>query len=344
LPISKEVIQVKRIFTRRRWFACACALPAGLRQLAFGNQETPFPQSESEPSAPNGLNRFKRAQNRVLARYALRAQSRFVGLREPALRAHVLAAGRGHPVVLIHGGGSAAVNFVPLISRLAGAFRCFAPDRPGCGLTDPFDYTNVPFRRHGTEFIRSVLDALNLPQASILGNSIGGYWAISFALAAPERVSKLVLLGEPAGSSPPPPPRVPPRKPPGGDPSIEAVRARYRVLMANPTRAPAEIIEADYAASRLPGASLAWNTMLDQLTRTHASLTYALRPELRNLKPPALFIWGDKDVQGPPSLGEEMAELAPNARCEVLPETGHLPWLDQPDRCTKLVLDFLGSV
>lgn len=332
---------MKQIATRRRWFACACALPVALRQLAFGNQE--LPATQSGPSGSNDLDRFKRAQDRVLVRYALRAQSRSVRLREPALRAHVLAAGRGQPVVLIHGGGSVAVNLIPLISGLADSCQCFAPDRPGCGLTDQFDYTGVPFRRHGTEFIRSVLDVLSLSKAAILGNSIGGYWALSFALAAPERVSKVVLLGEPAGSSPPPPPRVSPRKPPAGDPSIEATRARYRVLMATPNRAPEEIIEADYAASKLPGASLAWNTMLDEVARTTASLTYALRPELRNLKPPTLFIWGDRDVQGPPSLGQEMADIAPNARCEVLPETGHLPWLDQPDRCRKLVLDFLGS-
>jgi hypothetical protein len=70
-------------------------------RLAFGNQETPAPQPE--PSASNDVDRFKRAQDRVLARYALRAQSRFVRLRAPALRAHVLAAGRGDPLILRHG-------------------------------------------------------------------------------------------------------------------------------------------------------------------------------------------------------------------------------------------------
>ena len=85
--------------------------------------------------------------------------------------------------------------------------------------------------------------------------------------------------------------------------------------MANGDRVPHEILEADYAASSLPWAALSWNSMLEELGREgvdRTGLTYALRPELKNLRPPTLFIWGDKDIEGPPSLAEEMAALAPS--------------------------------
>jgi pimeloyl-ACP methyl ester carboxylesterase len=116
--------------------------------------------------------------------------------------------------------------------------------------------------------------------------------------------------------------------------------------MANGDRAPNEILEADYAASALPEANRGWNSMLEELSREgveRTGLTYALRPELKNLRPPALFIWGDKDIEGPPSLAQEMAAIAPHARCEIIPDAGHLVWLDQPDRCAKRMLDFLRS-
>jgi pimeloyl-ACP methyl ester carboxylesterase len=116
--------------------------------------------------------------------------------------------------------------------------------------------------------------------------------------------------------------------------------------MANGDRAPVEILEADYAARALPEAKRGWNSMLEELWREgagSAGLTYALRPELKNLKPPTLFIWGDKDIEGPPSLAQEMASIAPHARCEIIPDAGHLVWLDQPDRCTKLMIEFLRS-
>jgi len=50
--------------------------------------------------------------------------------------------------------------------------------------------------------IGSLLDTLKLHRVALVGNSMGGFWALAFALARPERVSKLVFLGEVAGSSP----------------------------------------------------------------------------------------------------------------------------------------------
>jgi pimeloyl-ACP methyl ester carboxylesterase len=112
--------------------------------------------------------------------------------------------------------------------------------------------------------------------------------------------------------------------------------------MADASRAPVEILEADHAASKLPGASRGWNSMVEDCARDRIS-TYALRPELKNLKPPTLFIYGDKDMEGPTSLAWEMAELIPNGRCEIVADAGHLVWLDQPRVCAKLMLDFLKS-
>ncbi len=110
--------------------------------------------------------------------------------------------------------------------------------------------------------------------------------------------------------------------------------------MADASRAPAEVLDADFAASRIPGASRAWNTMVEDCARERAT-TYALRPELTNLRPPTLFIYGERDMEGPPSLAREMASLAPNARCEVIKDAGHHVWLDHPEQCTRIITDFL---
>jgi pimeloyl-ACP methyl ester carboxylesterase len=98
-------------------------------------------------------------------------------------------------VLLIHGGGTVSVNLAGVMAALVPGFRCVAPDRPGCGLTDSFDHTNVPFRPHAINFGRSILDALNLQKAALIGNSMGGLWSLYFALAMPDRVTKIALLG-----------------------------------------------------------------------------------------------------------------------------------------------------
>jgi len=50
------------------------------------------------------------------------------------------------------------------------------------------------------EFLRGVLDALGLGRVALVGNSMGGFFAMDFAMEYPEMVCKLVLLGEPAGA------------------------------------------------------------------------------------------------------------------------------------------------
>jgi pimeloyl-ACP methyl ester carboxylesterase len=272
--------------TRRQFIVDGSVLALGA-SVSFRYQGNPVIPLVDGPE----VDRYRRAQERALAKFGVHAQSRFVPLHKPALTAHVLEVGHGDPVVLIHGGGTVAVPFAPLLSGIGGDFRCFAPDRPGCGLSDKFDYVGVPFRQHAIDFVTSLLDELHLPKAAIAGNSMGGYWALVFALAIPKRVSKLVLLGGAAGSSPPPA-----RRPPNaGEPSLDGTRGLYHFLMANGDRAPSEILEADYAASALPGAALGWNSMnrrtLEGRRRTHRShLRTASRTE--ESKAPHAFYLG----------------------------------------------------
>lgn len=284
---------------------------------------------------------FEQAQERVLSSFGIAARSRYVQLQAPPLRAHVLEAGTGEPVVLLHGGNAVAVQLAPVMAALQGTFQIFAPDRPGCGLTDRFEYRGVSLREHAVQFVTSVLDALDLPRATLIANSMGGYWALVFALAYPERVAKLVLVGEPAGSAPP---RGPfPARPTDGQPTLDGMRAYYAErLVAHSERVSADMLEASHAAALLPGAAQAWDTMLETIRHERLGLTYALRPELAHLRPATLFLWGDRDAFGPPALGAEMAELAPRARCVVVQDAGHLPFWDQPEPCAEAIREFLA--
>jgi pimeloyl-ACP methyl ester carboxylesterase len=116
------------------------------------------------------------------------------------------------------------------------------------------------------------------------------------------------------------------------------------MLMANGDRASTEMIEASLAAAKILGAALAWDSMVKEAHRQFpTALSYMLRPELKNLKPPTLFLMGDKDMEGPPTLAQEMAALAPRGRYQFVPDSGHLIWLDQPQVVTKSVWNFLQS-
>ena len=111
----------------------------------------------------------------------------------------VLELGAGPPLLLVHGGGDAAFEWVPILEDLARRHRVLAVDRPGHGLADPFDYDGVDVLEHAVVFLREILDALELDTVDIAGNSLGGLWSVAFALEHPERVSRLALVGAPPG-------------------------------------------------------------------------------------------------------------------------------------------------
>ena len=235
-----------------------------------------------------------------------------------------------------------------LLAVLQQNYHAFAPDLPGNGLTYRIDFHGLPFRATAENLVKETMDALEMRSAIVIGHSMGGYFALVFALAHPERVTKLVLIGEPAGSSPPsqwrkiaasPEMRIPEHI------TMDETRHDWgNVIAAHIERVGVELMEADNASANLPGYASSWNSMIDELlSEKDLSMSYGLRPELKNLRPSTLFIWGDKDFFGPPTEGQEMAALAPYARCEVVADAGHAVWIDQPERCAQLVNAFLET-
>ncbi|MEX2430892.1 MAG: alpha/beta fold hydrolase [Dehalococcoidia bacterium] len=67
-----------------------------------------------------------------------------------------------------------------------------------------------------------------------------------------------------------------------------------------------------------------------------------MRDDAALLAVPTLFLWGDRDAFAPPASGEDMAARMPNAEFEVMPDTGHLPHVDQPDLVAAAIVEFLS--
>lgn len=292
-----------------------------------------FPDPALDPSSDH----FLRLENEALRRRGVSASSRKVELAAPRLNVRVLEVGSGDPLVMIHGGNGYAAQFIPLLERLTDR-RLIVPDRPGFGLSDPFLYDDVDMRSHGVAVIESLLDACGLERADLLGNSLGGYWSLCFALDRPDRVSHVILAGGPAQAA-----ALSPLSP-------EAIEARVRgsrqpgraalaALMADPARLPDDVLALQDASLDLIGTEDTWRS----IWRNHAAWsTYALRPELPGVSASTLLLWGEQDRIDPPVSAAAMAELLPDAQLQILPDAGHLPWLDHPDACAAAVHEFLA--
>jgi pimeloyl-ACP methyl ester carboxylesterase len=294
---------------------------------------------------------FMQLQSELLAYYRVKATSRFVELARPRMRAHLLEAGKGEPVVMLHGGDGEAVNWAPLMGPLQKQVRVFAVDRPGFGLSDAFDYRTADLRTHAADFVASMLAALGLESATLIGGSMGGFFALAATLAHPELIRKLVLVGYPAGATKDisegmrvlcGTPGMPEQFMKGRD-TMEAQRSQYRDMFhVDPATVPDLYFETRIAGLRLPSEQGTWATLLPRI----ASLE-GLRPEmylgdeLPRLKTPTLMIWGEHDM-APAEVGRGIAGKIPGARFEYLPGIGHFPFLEAPELCARLIAEFLG--
>ena len=142
-------------------------------------------ETPATPATNPSVERFLALERQLLDAYHVPARPRDLQLREPLIRVRLLEVGSGRPLVVFHGGDGEAVDWAPLMGPLQRHAHIYAVDRPGCGLTDSFDYRTVDLRRHAKDFVESLLDALGLETAVLVGGSMGGFFALVGAIELP---------------------------------------------------------------------------------------------------------------------------------------------------------------
>lgn len=296
------------------------------------------------------------AQSRALRAAGVRATDRFLELRDPPMRVHAYESGEGAaPTVFVHGGGSTAAVWIPLIREL-GARHVVAVDRPGCGLTDGADYSRTDLRRSAVAFLRGTLDALGLERAVLVGSSMGGLFSIWFALEHPERVAGVVLAGTPAVSletTAPTPMRM--MSVPGlgqvmmmKTPDLETLRTRMTSSLGKRAVANAslELLDAALHAAAIPGAARSFRTLIATVLDT-AGARPGVGPdgaEIGRIKAPTLWIWGDADTFADAGFPSRVRAALPSAEVVVLEGAGHTPWLDDASAVAGALGSFLDRV
>lgn len=276
--------------------------------------------------------------------------SRFVEA-VPGERVQVLEHGDGPPLVMLHGSGPTSLQLLPLISRVERS-HVFAIDRPGFGLSDAHPWSG-PRRKAAVAWLDTVLDVLELTSIDLLGSSAGGTWAIWYALANPERVRRLVLLGASptlTATAPPEPLRIvasidPANPPPMPPPSRETVlQSMSGMGEADTIVQYPDLLDAMVAAAR---DATSGRASLDELRALIAPDGWQPEAqtdldELEAVESPTLIIWGRGDPLGGPDAAQHVAQTIPDSRLELL-DAGHGPWLGHPDIVASLIEEFLTA-
>jgi pimeloyl-ACP methyl ester carboxylesterase len=260
-----------------------------------------------------------------------------------------LDVGQGPPLILIHGFGGSMWQWEYQYFVLSHTHRVIIPDLLGSGLSDKPDEAYTPARL--VEFFRQFMDSIDLPQAALVGNSMGAGLAMAMALDYPERVTRLVLIsGFPAhvehSIASPSYQRFFYHRPPlwlakfgnwiAGRRATEALLKEivYNEELISPT-----VIERSFR-NRQRGSLLGpLYSLMDNIRIWPEQ--YGNR--LQEISQQVLLLWGDHDRVFPLEVGERIKNQLSHVEWHVIPEAGHLPQWEQSTIVNRLILEFLET-
>ena len=261
-----------------------------------------------------------------------------------------LAGGEGPSLVLLHGAGDNALDWQWVMPALAATHRVYAPDLPGSpeSARPAADYSPAFFER----FVAAFVDALDVGRATFVGNSLGGLIALRLALSEPERAGALVLVDS-AGLGRAVNPAFTSVNVPGlGEAALPFWRTpvgayqrawgRTALLFAHPPGSvPREWVAEQCRLALSPGYLEAHLAVL----RTQVGFggqREVLVDQLPLLEIPTLVVWGAGDRVFPESQARVAAARLQEGSLAVVPDCGHMPHVECPDRFLAALDDFLG--
>lgn len=264
------------------------------------------------------------------------------------LRAHVRDQGPRDdpaPIVLLHGTSDSLHTWGGWTEALSRERRVIRVDLPGFGLTGPAPDGDYRVERY-VGFVRELLDALDVRQCVLGGNSFGGWVAWETALAHPDRVRALVLVdaaGYPLQSqSVPVGFRI--AQVPGLNQLMRSILPRgviessVRNTYGDPSRVTDELVDRYYELTLREGNRAA-------LAQRFAAGRYSLYTDrIRQLALPTLIIWGGRDRLIPLHYGEQFHRDIAGSRLVVFAELGHVPQQEDPQATVAAVRDFLAGL
>jgi pimeloyl-ACP methyl ester carboxylesterase len=248
-------------------------------------------------------------------------------------------AGRGEPLVLLHGFvGDGRATWAQQFEAFIDDHTVVVWDAPGTGgsTTPPATFRIDDF----AGVLAAFLEALGIRRCHVAGLSFGGTLALALAATSPGSVASLTLLSAYAGWR--------------GSLGPDAAAARLRTC-----EEAARLTPADFGAVMLPsmfsdGAPAAvadgFRASVEVfdpggfLTMARACEEADLRGVLGNIVVPTLVLAGDADVRAPLPVAEEIAAGIPGARLVVLPAVGHVVTVEAPDAVTREMRAFLHGV
>lgn len=249
--------------------------------------------------------------------------------------------GNGAPVLLLHGSGpgvSAWANWRGVLATLNDQFRLLAPDLAGFGYSevpDDITYSRATWQTQIVQF----LDALGIEKTHLVGNSFGGSMALALAIAHPERVDKIVLMGSVG---------VPFELTPGLDavwgyePSFENMRSLMKDVFAyDPNLVVDQLVDSRYQASLRTQDAFA--SMFPAPRQRWVEAMAHSEADIRGIRHPTLMVHGREDKVIPVSTSLTMHQWIDNSQVHLFGRCGHWTQIEKGAEFCELLRDFFKA-
>jgi pimeloyl-ACP methyl ester carboxylesterase len=270
------------------------------------------------------------------------ATSKFV--KAGKLKLHYHEAGSGPALIMIHGGGPGAggwSNYRRNVDHFAQRYRVILPDLPGFAKSDK-PAVEGGMLAFMAKAIKDLMDAIDIPRAHFVGNSLGGATTMKVALDYPDRIQRIVLMGAPSLPLFTPQPAEGIKHllgyyaPPG--PSIEKLRGFLNVMVYDSSQLTDQLIKERFEASTQP--DLLANPIISPRTR---AVFEPIWKDIGNIKHKTLVIWGRDDRTVTLDHSFFLLNQLDDVRLHVFGKCGHwAPW-EKAAEFNRLVADFLAS-
>lgn len=264
------------------------------------------------------------------------------------IRTRIIEAGAGRPILLLHGVSGSSETWVRNVHALAQHGRVMAIDMIGHGLTDKPD-TNYLIPTF-TDHLSALIDSLDAPEVDLIGQSLGGWVTMRYALAHPDRVRTITNVTG-AGLS---------VRQTREDleryhadlsqvtsraletPTKDTVRKRLEWLFYDPAQVPDELVDIRYRIfTRLDSQAVLGRVMSDVVGRENQKY-FVTADELAVFDKPTLVLWTTHNPTTPWAEGKAAADVLPNSRFELFEHCAHWPQFEDPERFNASVGEFLA--
>lgn len=240
-------------------------------------------------------------------------------------RVRVLRGGSGTPLIFLHG-ASGHVGWLPFLDRLSERFDVIAPEHPGFGASDDPTWLDRPSDL--AYFYLDLFETLKLNHIHLMGTSLGGWIAAELAVRNTSRLASLTLVCA-VGIKP------------DGDPIDDLFR------ISAEENARRFYFDSEHARRRIELLATADPRTAARNRGAVVRLAYPnfsnpdLAKWLHRINISTLLIWGANDGLVPVRFGDTYRRLIPNSNLVVIPEAGHAPFEEQPERFLAAFTDFV---